>query len=129
MTYDATTARNAGQDWSSWATRPGFHPGKLLAVIAGFAIFPPLGVAALVYFIWSSKRAYWAGSADGRANFGGCGMRRRGTGNTAFDAHRAKVLEELEAEREAFRAYRAEERAKRDQADFDAFRKTQGSND
>ena len=73
MTYDSTAARTPGQDWNNWARTPGFHPGKLLAVIAGFAIFPPLGVAALVYFIWSGRRASLAGP-DGRANFGGCGM-------------------------------------------------------
>lgn len=125
MTYDttATQTTNSRNEWTDWATRPGFHPGKLLAVIAGFAIFPPLGIAALVYFIWASKRAYWRGSADGRAYAGGCGRRSRGTGNDAFDAHRAKVLDELEAERQAFRDFRAEEKAKKDSEEFESFRK------
>jgi Protein of unknown function (DUF2852) len=107
-------------DYLWWAKTPGFNPFKLLAVIAGFAIFPPLGVAALVWLIWSSRRhgGHWR-----HAHAMGCG--RRGhmgrTGNTAFDEHREKVLSELEAERQAFAEHRAAERRKRDQEAFDAF--------
>jgi Protein of unknown function (DUF2852) len=109
-------------DYLWWAKTPGFNPFKLLAVLAGFAIFPPLGVAALVYFIWNSRRHAWQGReawASGR----GCGHRGRmgRTGNTAFDEHREKVLSELEEERKAFSEYRAEQRRKRDQDAFDAF--------
>ena len=43
------------------------------------------------------------------------------TGNVAFDEHREKVLNELEAERQAFAEHRAEQRRKRDQEAFDAF--------
>ena len=125
MTYDTTADRlgphGRGYDeWTGWATRPGFNPGKLLAVIAGFAIFPPLGLLALGYFIWIGRHG-WRG---GKRGFGGCGGRRRGfTGNRAFDEHRAKVLDELDAEREAFFAYRAEARMKKDREEFEAFRK------
>lgn len=109
-------------DYLWWAKTPGFNPIKLLAVLAGFAIFPPLGIAALVYFIWNSRRhsrqsreAWTAGRR--------CGHRGRmsRTGNAAFDEHRAKVLNELEEERKAFSDYRAEQRRKRDQDAFDAF--------
>lgn len=120
MTYDTTASRSSYNEWIDWARTPGFHPLKVVAVIAGFAIFPPLGILALIYFIWNSRRASSVG-ANGRIFAGGCG-RRRGSGNRAFDEHRAKVLEELEAERTAFHTFRAEERRKRDQAEFDAFR-------
>jgi hypothetical protein len=43
------------------------------------------------------------------------------TGNVAFDEHREKVLNELEAERQAFAEHRAAERRKRDQEAFDSF--------
>jgi hypothetical protein len=117
-------------DYLWWAKTPGFNPFKLLAVLAGFAIFPPLGIAVLVYFIWNSRRHSWQGReawASGRS----CGHRGRmsRTGNTAFDEHREKVLNELEEERKAFSEYRAEQRRKRDQDAFDAFqekRKTDG---
>ena len=127
MSYENTASaengrgwRNADGDHFAWAKSPGFNPYKLLAVIAGFAIFPPLGIAALVYFIWNSRRhgAHWR---SGRSM--GCGHRGRmnRTGNVAFDEHREKVLNELEAERQAFAEHRAEQRRKRDQEAFDAF--------
>ncbi len=121
---------NREGDYLWWAKAPGFNPFKALAVIAGFAIFPPLGIAALVYFIWNSRRhgGHWHGAhAMGR----GCGHRGRmnRTGNVAFDEHREKALSELEAERQAFAEHRAEQRRKRDQEAFDAFqakRKAEG---
>jgi Protein of unknown function (DUF2852) len=107
-------------DYLWWAKTPGFNPYKLLAVIAGLAIFPPLGIAALVYFIWNGRRhgGHWRGERGM-----GCGHRGRmnRTGNAAFDEHREKVLNELDAERQAFAEHRAEQRRKRDQEAFDAF--------
>ncbi|MBK8457577.1 MAG: DUF2852 domain-containing protein [Phyllobacteriaceae bacterium] len=117
-------------DWLWWAKTPGFNPFKLIAVIAGFAVFPPLGVAALVYFLWMGKRHGWQGG-QGRhwARHGGCGrsayMGR--TGNTAFDEHQAKAREELEAERRAFDEHRAEQRRKRDAEAFAAFKAGRGA--
>jgi Protein of unknown function (DUF2852) len=117
MTYD-----KSHPDWLAWAKTPGFNPLKLLTVLAGFAIFPPLGVAALVYFLWTGRRSGWHGGTPAYARSGGCSRSRWRTGNEAFDEHRAKVMRDLAAEREAFEAHRAEERRKRDQADYDAFR-------
>jgi len=118
-------------DYLAWAKTPGFNPMKLAAVVAGFAIFPPLGAAALIYFLWKSRR----GTGSGRGNtayatddshghrYHGCGRgRRRWTGNAAFDQHQAEVMQNLRAEREALRAYRMEQRRKRDQEAYEAFR-------
>jgi Protein of unknown function (DUF2852) len=127
MSYENTasaghgrSSRGADGDYLWWARTPGFNPYKLLAVIAGLAIFPPLGIAALVYFIWNSRRhgGHWRSGHNMS-----CGHRGRmnRTGNVAFDEHREKVLSELEAERQAFAEHRAEQRRKRDQEAFDAF--------
>ncbi len=117
--------RDGGGDNFGWAKRPGFNPFKALAVIAGFLVFPPLGIAALVYFIWNERRFRHGGQGfRGRHRFEGrCGRGRSmgRTGNVAFDEHRAKVLNELEEERRAFDEHRAEQRRKRDQEAFDAF--------
>ena len=123
--------RHGHGDTFGWAKRPGFNPYKALAVIGGFAVFPPLGVAALAYFVWNERRFRNGGEGmRGHGNHGqgfagrhGCG-RGRGmgrTGNVAFDEHRATVLNELEEERRAFDEHRAEQRRKRDQEAFDAF--------
>ena len=128
MSYENTAGpgrgwHNSDGDYFAWAKTPGFNPFKLLAVIAGFAIFPPLGIAALVYFLWNGRRhgGHWRHHAKGEGM--GCGHRGRmnRTGNAAFDEHREKVLSELEAERQAFAEHRAEQRRKRDQEAFDAF--------
>jgi Protein of unknown function (DUF2852) len=131
MTYDSMASGQSGrgfqnQDYFSWAKAPGFHPMKLLALLVGFAIFPPLGIAALVYFLWMGRRGW----ARGGAGFGrGCGRGRRHSGNAAFDAHQEKILTELREERRAFHEHRAEERRKRDQAAYDAFRTAQAEKD
>lgn len=154
MTNEQTTSNSSGNAWENtrnpwnthdylaWAKTPGFNPMKAVAVVAGFAIFPPLGAAALLYFLWKGRRygaggpAYAMGQAEGNGpaggwrghrHGGGCGHRGMGgrgrwTGNAAFDQHQADVIQKLRAEREAFWAYRAEARAKRDREAYEAFR-------
>lgn len=115
-------------DPMGWAKRPGFNPMKALAVVAGFAIFPPLGIGALAWFVWNERR--WRRGEGGFAANDGegpamCGRGRNGrgwrTGNAAFDDYSAQVMDELAEKRRAFHEFRAEERRKRDQATFDAF--------
>lgn len=116
-------------DKFGWAKRPGFNPAKALAVVAGVAIFPPLGIAALAYFIWNERRIKHGngenfagrGFGGGHRGRGGCGNSMGRSGNVAFDEHRATILNELEAERQAFAEDRAEQRRKRDKEAFDAF--------
>ena len=117
------------RDYLGWARTPGFNPLKAVAVVAGFAIFPPLGAAVLLYFVlhhffWKVRRGHFGESGPAFAMGGGCGHGGRGrwTGNAAFDQHQAEVMESLRAERQAFQAYRAEVRRKRDQEAYDAFR-------
>jgi hypothetical protein len=116
-----------------WALKsPGINPPKVIATLAGFAIFPPLGVAALAYFWWNSRQnaggpyafAGGPGHQGPRRHFG-CGRGRGRTGNEAFDEHQAGVLNTLYAERQAFADHRAAQRRKRDQEAYDAFRAAQ----
>jgi Protein of unknown function (DUF2852) len=123
--------RHSHGDRFGWAKRPGFNPVKALALVTGIAIFPPLGIAALGYFIWKGRRFRQDGQSvagEGRGfggveGRGGCGRGNRmgRTGNVAFDEHRAKVLNDLEAERQAFAEDRAEQRRQHDKEAFDAF--------
>lgn len=121
-------------DKFGWAKRPGFNPYKALAVVGGLAVFPPLGIAALVWFLWNERRFRRGDKGFGGRGFEGrhgCG-RRHGmgrTGNVAFDEHRANVLNDLEDERRAFDEHRAEQRRKRDQEAFDAFQASRGKTD
>jgi hypothetical protein len=131
-TFEESHNHWQGKDYFAWAKAPGINPMKVVAVVAGFAIFPPLGLAALGYFIWKSRQSGWshdraafAGGHGGHGHHrcgGGMGRRGRWTGNAAFDEHQAEVIETLRAERQAFWAYRQEQRRKRDQETYDSFR-------
>ena len=108
--YACSSASSAAPD----LRRPGHWPLplKALSVAVGFALFKPLGVAALVYFLIEARRR-WR-----RAGHGG-----RGYGyNSAFAAHRRETLDTLAEEERAFADYRRREREARDRETFDRFR-------
>ena len=119
-------------DRLSWANKPGFHPLKAVAVVAGFGLFPPLGILALGYFLWNSRRHAWGQGGPAYASglgmmgrCGGRGMRGRFTGNRAFDEHQMEQINKLREERHAFQEHRNFQSRKRDQEAYDAFRATQ----
>jgi Protein of unknown function (DUF2852) len=143
MTYDKRTdnsesyAQNQGprgryygpeHDPLGWAKRSGFHPLKVVTVLGGFAIFPPLGLLTLGYFLWNARHnAYGpAAHAGGWGRSRGCGrMRGPFTGNAAFDEHQVEQINKLREERRAFHEYHAAARAKRDREAYEAFRSAQ----
>jgi hypothetical protein len=103
------------------------HPAvPIAAMVAGFALWWPLGLAVL---------ALWRGAAFAERR--GRTWRRwpaaGATGNTAFDAHRAAVLQRLEAERRAlddqqrdFGAFLDQLKRARDREEFDRFMQGRG---
>ena len=68
----------------------------IAAMVIGFVLFWPIGLALLAYMIWSKRM----GCNWGRHHHRHRGMGR--TGNTAFDAYREETLKRLEEERDAF---------------------------
>jgi len=100
------------------------HQGKgawIAAMVLGFVLFWPLGLALLAYMIWGKKmfasrcapRAYRHGSAWGRAPLA--------TGHTAFDSYKAEALRRLEEEQAAFEAFLHRLRSSKDKSEFDTF--------
>lgn len=92
----------------------------IAAMVLGFIIFWPLGLALLAYMIWS-KRMF---------NRPKCGARRdrhartaafKSSGNMAFDAYKADTLQRLEEEQQNFEAFLARLRHAKDKAEFDQF--------
>ena len=102
---------------ASPAAGPLSHPGhwplplKALAVGVGFALFKPLGLAALIYFFVQARRRRLG-------SFGPRGF----AGNSAFDAHRRATLDALAEEERAFAEHRRQEREARDREAFERFR-------
>jgi len=138
--------------YSRSVVRTGFHPVSIVVMVIGFMIAWPLGLLVLAYILWGERlgwrerlQSFGAGVRDGiaRSTFardtfrnGGASHRGRSgfgfgssTGNSAFDAYRAREMERLEAERRRlederrdFEAYMRDLRRARDQDEFDRFK-------
>ena len=93
-------------------------PAWIIAMVIGFILFWPVGLALLVYMIWSKRMSCTSWGHRGRhhrtSDFGR-------TGNTAFDTYREETLKRLEEERAAFTSFLDQLRAAKDQAEFDQF--------
>jgi len=114
--------------WSFW---------EIALIVAAFAIFWPLGLIAL--FLKLKKGELWRGSAESPApwsRFKGGDLKRwtfcddfaRNSGNSAFDAYKAREVERLEAERRklaeeqrAFGEFLDRLKKAKDQEEFDRF--------
>lgn len=119
MTTATMHATSAFGGWLSRTERWLDDRGKgawIVAMILGFILFWPIGLAFLAYMIWS-KRMF----------NGHCAARRhahtalKSSGNTAFDAYKADTLRRLEEEQDAFEAFLQRLRDAKDKAEFDQF--------
>lgn len=124
---------------TSCATRNRWNPLHLVAVIAGFIVWWPLGFAALAYVLWGdrlSRDRVRDGFDRAKAEFGGIARDARGwtrpewsaTGNAAFDEYRTETLNRLDEERRrlqeegrAFAEFLTNLRRARDKEEFDRF--------
>ncbi|MEM8789042.1 MAG: DUF2852 domain-containing protein [Pseudomonadota bacterium] len=87
----------------------------IAAMVIGFILFWPIGLALLFYMIWSNRMSCHA------RKWSHTGARFRPTGNTAFDAYRDATLKRLEDEQSAFREFLERLRRAKDQSEFDQF--------
>ncbi|MEM0922037.1 MAG: DUF2852 domain-containing protein [Pseudomonadota bacterium] len=92
-------------------------PGWIGAMVLGFVLIWPIGLAILAYMIWSGrmtcqnrKRSLW-----GRKS-------RTQTTNSAFEEYRAETLRRLEEDEGAFQGFLERLRKAKDRAEFDQFR-------
>ena len=119
---------------TSCATRGRWSPLHIAAVIAGFIVWWPLGLAALAFFIWGDRLPrdrVREGFERAKQEFGGFARETRGwspSGNAAFDDYRAETLRRLEEERRkledegrAFSEFMRNLRRARDKEEFDRF--------
>jgi hypothetical protein len=166
MSYSDTASQGPRANWGCGQSGRGFgrqHCGarwtlaELLAMILGFIVFWPIGLAVLAWKFWQRKSGYrgdfatmvqekmaeargfarqWEGPfARSGSGSGGWGMRQ--TGNAIFDEWRAAELARLEEERRKLEAaerdfadYIANLRRARDREEFERFmneRRTAGS--
>jgi hypothetical protein len=108
------------------------RPAWIAAVLLGFWVFWPVGVAVLAYLAWTGRlRDLGAGAMPvggfARWNAGagpfGFAWRRGGrpSGNRAFDDYREETLRRLEDEQREFAEYLERLRQARDKSEFDQF--------
>lgn len=109
-------------------------PAWIAAMVLGFVVFWPVGLAILGYLIWSGRmgcsrmggRGRWHrhDGEDGRSGpdawFRG---RRRpaSSGNVAFDEYREETLRRLEEEQKGFVDFLDSLRQAKDKAEFDQY--------
>ncbi len=122
--------------------------GWIAAMILGFVLFWPVGLAILFYMIWSGRmgcgyNSTWGANSEARwqrkmekmqmkmerwnemrqrfwgSNAGGAGFAP--TGNRAFDEYRSETIRRLEDEAREFKDFLERLRHAKDKAEFDQF--------
>jgi Protein of unknown function (DUF2852) len=118
------TAFRRGESWldqrGKWAW--------IAAMVLGFIIFWPVGLALLAYMIWG-KRMFSRSCGHRRQHdhhdhqaWGRHAYRAaQPSGNRAFDTYKAEALRRLEEEQDAFEAFLQRLRTSKDKSEFDAF--------
>jgi len=100
------------------------HQGKaawIAAMVVGFILFWPLGLALLAYMIWGKKMFARNCSARSHRHDAAWGRSPYATGNTAFDSYKSEALRRLEEEQAAFEAFLQRLRSSKDKSEFDTF--------
>ncbi len=125
MTTVATAYTAEAQGWFSrseaWLDRKG-KGAWIAAMVLGFVFFWPVGLALLMYMIWS-KRMFGRScrSTHHKASRHAAFMAMKPSGNSAFDAYKADTLQRLEDEQHTFEAFLQRLRDAKDKAEFDEF--------
>ncbi len=132
-----TFESNLGEGKSSRKGRMNWSASEIIAMVAGFVIFWPLGLLAL--FVKLKNGEMWKEATEGAAPWANwkmpstdkwrsasCGF--ASSGNAAFDDYKRTQLARLEEERrklddeqKAFREHLARLRKAKDQDEFDRF--------
>ncbi len=147
MSYSSESASRPEPGWNGGTYHGGcgfarWRPLELLAMILGFIVFWPIGLAVIGFKVWQRRSGYQGdvfAFAEERArsardacrgwkSSSGGGWGFRPTGNTAFDDWRAGELSRLEEERRKLEAAEREFaehidqlRRARDREEFDRF--------
>jgi hypothetical protein len=109
------------------------RPAWIGLTVLGFIVYWPVGLAILLFSLWSGRMGCWKHGRVGRWQQGGaermsdrmgrwCGSGgRAASGNHAFDDYRSETLRRLEAEQREFLDFLDRLRQAKDKAEFDQF--------
>lgn len=128
-TYSAAARTGGFTSWprraESWLDQRG-KGAWIAAMVLGFIIFWPVGLALLAYMIWG-KHMFRNASCGHRHDRHAQGRHwghdayRSTSGNSAFDDYKAEALRRLEEEQQAFEAFLQRLRNSKDKSEFDTF--------
>jgi len=97
-------------------------------IVLGFALFWPIGLAALFFVVFSGRARAWKmeqrgrwHNARGRGFCWNAGVNRHSSGNAAFDDYREQTIRRLEEEQKEFFEYLERLRKAKDKEEFDRF--------
>jgi hypothetical protein len=112
-------------------------PAWIALIVLGFYVFWPLGLAILIYTIWSGRMGCgyhhgydrWRHKMERmqrkmdwmRSRVGGAPWSPPSSGNRAFDEYRTETLKRLEEEQREFRDFLERLRFAKDKTEFDQF--------
>ncbi|MFN3664257.1 DUF2852 domain-containing protein [Yoonia sp.] len=91
--------------------------GWIAAMVLGFIVFWPVGLALLAYMIWG--KSMFSRSCGNMKGF--TMPMTKSSGNAAFDAYRDETMRRLEEEQHKFESFLKRLRDAKDKAEFDAF--------
>lgn len=91
-------------------------PAWIIAMVLGFVIFWPIGLALLAYMIWGKNMFNSSCNRSKRSHKVG-----KSSGNAAFDAYKEETLRRLGDEQGNFEAFLKRLRDAKDKAEFDQF--------
>ena len=103
------------------------RPAWAFAVVLGFWLLWPVGLAILAYLAWTGRLRAMDGAPGQWSNLRGGAFPWASpegaiqSGNQAFDDYRAATLHRLEEEQREFQAYLERLRRARDKTEFDQF--------
>ena len=147
MSIAANTQPNQGSPWGNtgqgtapwnWQSPPFWHPRGLsrpvgiAAMVLGFALWWPVGLALLFFMIFSGRIGcrsrnwareqgnQWQSAMPNWCGGGGNGQQKP-SGNAAFDEYKAQTLRRLEEEQTEFSGFLERLRFAKDKAEFDQF--------
>ena len=90
----------------------------IAAMVVGFIVFWPIGLALLAYMIWSKRMFNSSCKSMSRRQSRHMG---RSSGNSAFDTYKEETLKRLQDEQDNFEAFLERLRDAKDKAEFDQF--------
>jgi hypothetical protein len=110
------------------------RPAWIGLTVLGFIVYWPVGLAILLFSLWSGRMGCWKHGRVGRWQHHGSAERmndrmsrwcgsggRQSSGNHAFDEYRSETLRRLEAEQKEFLEFLDRLRQAKDKAEFDQF--------